>query len=497
MSDLPQGWEDASIEDLATLNPKHSRHILSGAAISFVPMPAVNDATGEIESAKVRGFAEVSKGYTRFELGDVIFAKITPCMENGKIAVARKLTNDVGCGSTEFHVLRPKEGISADYLWRFLRQKSFRTDAERSMTGAVGQRRVPLEFLKNARVPLPPSNEQRRIVTKIDSLSGKSKRARDHLDHVPRLVEKYKQAMLAAAFRGDLTAEWRTASGHSISTEELGMLRKSAWQHLHDSGRASGRHNTPDGIDWRPPIDLPPSWIWASVDQVSCLIQYGTSARTIEDIQGVAVLRMGNIQNGTLDLTSLKFLPEEHDEFPELLLESGDVLFNRTNSAELVGKSAVYRGTPDRASFASYLIRVHCSGLLPDLLSGYINSAYGREWVASVVSQQVGQANVNGTKLRQLGIPVMPSNEQSEIVWRVNAAFAWIDRLASESTSARRLIDHLDQAVLAKAFRGELVPQHPDDEPASVLLERIRAERAASPASVRSNPKPLHGKRKR
>ena len=129
-------------------------------------------------------------------------------------------------------------------------------------------------------------------------------------------------------------------------------------------------------------------------------------------------------------------------------------IHNRTNSAELVGKSAVYLGEPERASFASYLIRVRCCGLLPELLSGYINSTYGREWVASVVSQQVGQANVNGTKLRRLGMAVMSQGEQHEIARRVNAAFAWIDRLCSEATSARKMLDHLDQAVLAKAFRG-------------------------------------------
>src|SRR5690606_25649911 len=111
---------------------------------------------------------------------------------------------------------------------------------------------------------------------------------------------------------------------------------------------------------------------------------------------------------------------------------------------------------PKKASFASYLIRVRCCGLLPELLSGFINSSHGREWVASVVNQQVGQANVNGTKLRRLGVPVMPPEEQVEIARRVETAFNWIGRLAAEATSARKLIDHLDQAVLAKAFRGEL-----------------------------------------
>jgi type I restriction enzyme S subunit len=142
----------------------------------------------------------------------------------------------------------------------------------------------------------------------------------------------------------------------------------------------------------------------------------------------------------------------------------------------------VYCGEPRKASFASYLIRIRCCGLLPSLLSGYINSAYGREWVASVVNQQVGQANVNGTKLRQLGVPVMPPEEQAEVARRIETAFTWIDRLAAEATSARKLIAHLDQANLAKAFRGELVPQDPADEPAPALVARIRAERQSPTA---------------
>jgi len=111
---------------------------------------------------------------------------------------------------------------------------------------------------------------------------------------------------------------------------------------------------------------------------------------------------------------------------------------------------------------------------------------YGREWVASVVNQQVGQANVNGTKLRQLGVPVMPRDEQDEIARRIETAFAWIDRLASEATSARKLIDHLDEGILAKAFRGDLVPQDPNDEPATALLERIRDGRATASGQVQS-----------
>jgi type I restriction enzyme, S subunit len=386
--------------------------------------------------------------------------------------------------STGVAVLRPNKAVNPRYLFNWACSDQFveaiSVTQDGTMYPAVSDRDVA-----DGTIRVPPLPEQRRIVEKIGCLSAKSRRARDNLDHIPRLVEKYKQAILAAAFRGELTHSWRTGRSISISIEQLDDIRSRARQTELKHGRVIGPYRLAKNIEWRPTFEIPKGWVWASVDQVSCLIQYGSSAKTNEDRTGVAVLRMGNIQDGSLDLTALKFLPEDHDEFPTLLLESGDVLFNRTNSAELVGKTAVYGGKPQKASFASYLIRVRCCGLLPILLSGYINSAYGRDWVASVVNQQVGQANVNGTKLSQVGIPIMPPEEQVEIARRIERAFAWVERLASETNSARKLVDHLDQAILSKAFRGELVPQDPNDEPASVLLDRIRTERATKTSTKR------------
>ena len=132
--------------------------------VSFVPMAAVDERLGAITVREERPFAEVSKGFTSFEEGDVLFAKITPCMENGKVALARNLTNGIGRGSTEFHVLRPKDLVLGKYIYHFVRQARFREEAKRNFTGTAGQQRVPKSFMKNALVPVPPLNEQRRIV---------------------------------------------------------------------------------------------------------------------------------------------------------------------------------------------------------------------------------------------------------------------------------------------------------------------------------------------
>jgi type I restriction enzyme S subunit len=202
---------------------------------------------------------------------------------------------------------------------------------------------------------------------------------------------------------------------------------------------------------------LPKGWTLASVGQIIVEMQYGSSAKTNADPSGVPVLRMGNIQDGKLDLSSLKYLPQDHAEFPDLLLNPGDLLFNRTNSPELVGKSAVYRGSPVKCSCASYLIRVvlhpDCE---PNYLAYYLNSMHGKQWVATVVVQQVGQANVNGAKLKALELPLPPAAEQRRIVGKVEELFSELDEGVANLKQARAQLAVYRQALLKHAFEGHL-----------------------------------------
>lgn len=215
---------------------------------------------------------------------------------------------------------------------------------------------------------------------------------------------------------------------------------------------------------------LPPGWRWITVGEMAENVQYGTSAKTGADENGVPVIRMGNIQEGSLLLDSLKYLPTAHDEFPELLLRDGDLLFNRTNSSELVGKSAVYRGNPAQASFASYLIRAQLKPeYVPEFLAYYINSPHGRQWVSSVVSQQVGQANVNGTKLKALRVPVPPLAEQRRIVAEIEQQFTRLDAGIAALRRTQANLKRYRAAVLKAACEG--------------LLFSAESERSGSPDS--------------
>lgn len=140
--------------------------------VSFVPMAAVDEVSGTIQAHQTRPYADVKKGYTHFKNDDVLFAKITPCMENGKAAIASELAGGLGFGSTEFHVLRAKEDVLPEWLFYFIRQPAFRSEAKRNFTGTAGQQRVPTTFLASATLPVPPLPEQRRIVDLLARAEG-------------------------------------------------------------------------------------------------------------------------------------------------------------------------------------------------------------------------------------------------------------------------------------------------------------------------------------
>ncbi|MHC2795524.1 type I restriction enzyme S subunit [Mesorhizobium jarvisii] len=343
-------------------------------------------------------------------IGDVLFTV------TGSIAIPA-IVDDPRPFTFQRHIaiIRPDEKlVDTRYLWRALQTSEIKEQAHSVATGTA-QLTIPLSGLRNFLVPLPPLPEQRRIVTKIDSVTSKSKRARDHLDHIPRLVEKYKQAVLAAAFRGDLTRAWRAKRGAGA-----GWTTTSPAEHF----------------------------LWSSGKNLPAKKQ---AAGTVPVIGGNGI---GGYHNEALI------------SFPTLVIgrvgaQCGNVHFS--SGPAWITDNAIYaRSISDQVDLAFAIIFFRNADL---------NQLAGGS----------GQPFVNQSTLNALVLDLPPLDEQREIVRCVERMMAWIDRLATEATSARKLIDRLDQAVLAKAFRGELVPQDPADEPASLLLERIKGERSGAP----------------
>jgi len=198
------------IDEIADVNPRLNKAgIPDDLEVSFVPMPAVGAGNGKIDVSESKTFVKAKKGFTSFVEGDVLFAKITPCMENGKMAVVPEVQNGYGFGSTEFHVLRAKAAAVPRYIYYFVSSKEFRGEAERHMTGAVGQRRVPTTYLKEQKVPIPEIGQQKKIVEEIEKQFSRLDKTVADLKRVKANLKRYKASVLQAAVTGKLTEAWR------------------------------------------------------------------------------------------------------------------------------------------------------------------------------------------------------------------------------------------------------------------------------------------------
>ena len=203
---LAFNWETKTIKELTVINPKH-KNVDDEHEISFVPMGALNQEKATIDDHEYRKFGEIKKGYTHFSENDILFAKITPCMENGKNGIARDLRNGLACGSTEFFVFRCNDELLPEYLLLKFRDTLFRRLAKANMTGAVGQRRVPKNWIEKVEINLPPISEQQKIIEEVSTLNEEIYQVEQDISDNLKRSETLRQSILKKAFSGQLVAQ--------------------------------------------------------------------------------------------------------------------------------------------------------------------------------------------------------------------------------------------------------------------------------------------------
>jgi type I restriction enzyme S subunit len=386
-----------TLEHYAEINPPPGPLDRVGRErVAFVPMAAVTEE-GRLESQETRSLAEVAKGYTYFERGDVLMAKITPCMENGKAALVDNLATQQGFGSTEFHVLRPRPGVDPRFLFYLVWNQSFRDEAAKHMSGSAGQKRVPSSYLKQARVPLLDSQEQRRIA--------------DILDKADAIRRKRKEA--------------------SALTEEL--LRSTFLEMFGD------------------PVTNPRGWPLTTLGDEAEEMKYGTSVKCEATASaGFPVLRIPNVAKGEVDWSDLKFATLGENEVASLRLRKGDILFVRTNgNPAYIGRCAVYHS--ERAAlFASYLIRVRLKlkRFVPVYVRDALSSPSYRALLTAEAQTTAGNYNISTQGLRRLRLPLPPLPLQQRFEKIASLARSGGARL----NFAGQCDDTLFQALVQQAF---------------------------------------------
>jgi type I restriction enzyme S subunit len=443
VSDWPDRWIAATGSDVFEMVTSGSRgwakhYAESGAA--FIRVGNLDHDTIRLDLRNIQRVAPPSGAEgerTRLQAHDLL---VSITAEVGMVGL---VPDGLGEAYINQHIAlaRPLPGFDPRFVAWYMASEADGKRRLREVSRGGTKSGLGLEDIRDVSIPLAPLAEQQRIADKLDTVLARVDACRDRLSRVAPLLKRFRQSVLAAATSGRLTEDW-----------------------------------APDSIKRMP-------WRQVKLEEVAEDFSYGSAAKSSK-AGSIPVLRMGNIQDGRLDWSALVFTsdPIEIDKYA---LRAGDVLFNRTNSPELVGKTAVFAGER-QAIYAGYLIRVRCSSqVLPDYLNYCLGSPAGRAFCWSAKSDGVSQSNINATKLKAFVLGLPPVEEQVEIIRRVETLFAFADRLEARLAQTQTAIDRLTPSLLAKAFRGELVPQDPADEPAADLLKRLAAQQEAEPARPR------------
>jgi type I restriction enzyme, S subunit len=460
-------WTSTPLGAACEINPRPKVTGFSDdASVLFVPMAAVDDLTGEITKPEHRTLGEVRrKSYRTFMSGDVIFAKITPCMENGKAAVVPDIDNGLGFGSTEFHVLRPNSGVNPRFIWHLVRQESFRRFAEKHMTGSVGQARVPADFLRNLPIKLPPKDFQDRIVVALDTATSSGHIASGHVRVAQRAIKRFRQAVLAAACSGRLTTDWREASDRS-----QGSASRLARHHADNPDLAVNRRRTKPALGLAIPDQsdqFPPEWAYKHVRE---LVSLGAIIDIQDGNHGELYPRKDDfVTSGGVPYISAESVDQEVriDRAPRLkssvaarlrigFARPGDVIL--THNAT-VGRVAVLpQDSQDVVlSTSTTYYRTDRRVLLPEYLALFMRSPFFQRQLFAVM-EQTTRNQVPVTKQVELFLAVPTIEEQRIIVARATAMLGSADQQLNRLEQAAQRMERSVQSLLAKAFRGELVP---------------------------------------
>jgi type I restriction enzyme S subunit len=274
LPELPGGWVWTRLGEIGTINPKtNGENIEDDTEVTFLPMRCVEELTGSFDLSLTKRFKEVKKGYTPFVDGDLIFAKITPCMENGKIAIVQGLKNGMGFGSTEFHVIRLSKIIPGKFFFYFLVREELRKDAKRNMTGSAGQLRVSTSYMQQIIFPLPPLPEQRAIVSKIEQLFSDLDNGINNFKKAQAQLKLYRQSVLKAACEGKLVpTEAELARAEKRDYEPADMLLARILKERREKWNGKGKYKETVAPDTSGLSVLPEGWCFARLWDVTVRI---------------------------------------------------------------------------------------------------------------------------------------------------------------------------------------------------------------------------------
>jgi type I restriction enzyme, S subunit len=480
---LPEGWEWSTLAQVGVINPRNDAP--DDMVASFVQMSSIPVAFSDQHSVEPRPWREIKSSFTQFAEGDVGVAKITPCFENGKSTVFQNLSNGIGAGTTELHIVRPLGGVLPRYVLLFLKTPGFLKDGEAVMTGSAGQKRLPRAYFENKPFPLPPVHEQSRIVARVeelmrlcDTLEAKGQldatqhaqllhtllgtltdsttpeelaahwqRVAAHFDLLldrPEAVDALEQTILQLAVRGLLVPQDPNDEPASVLLQRIRVEK----DRLIAEGKIKRDKPLPPVTDEEKPFELPQGWEWARLCSIANFIDYRGKTPTKTEA-GVPLITAKNVRQGFINREPREFIAESAYDgwmtrgFPRV----GDLLF--TTEAPLGNIAAI--DIHERFVLAQ---RVICFGMYELGMSGALCAFMQSPWMQDALARQASGVTAQGIKsarLQLMPIPVPPLAEQSRIVDRVEEIHQLCNDLRQRLGESRTIESHLAEALLMTA----------------------------------------------
>ncbi|RCJ40963.1 hypothetical protein A6770_36825 [Nostoc minutum NIES-26] len=499
LTNLPDSWCWASLDELMKkiVDGSHHTPTYTDNGIPFLSVKDIRNGQIYFDNCKYISVEEHKILCQRCnpEYGDLLITKSGTIGRCALVKTKREFSLFVSVA-----LLKPAtHDVNPSYI-SLAFQSWFQTiNVQNDVTGTAIKNFHLVDF-KQLKLPIAPLNEQRRIVAKIEALKARSQRVKDALEDIPQLLDQFRQSVLAAAFRGDLTADWREQNPNvepaPVLLERIRVERRRHWEEAElEKMKASGK--LPKNDKWKEKYEEPStpdminlpllieSWTYSFLKPLFSQKRTGLKTGPFGSLlkkddyrtYGIPVLGIENISStGFINKNKIYIDEAKATELADYDAQEGDIIISRSGT---VGEVCVVPSGIGETRISTNLIRVSLADntILPDY---FCFSFRGSTFILNQVSELCSGSTrdfLNQAILNNLIFPIPPLEEQKEIVRRIKQLFEFSEKIEYQVTEKTQLLELLNQSILAKAFRGELVPQDPNDEPASVLVERIRIER--------------------
>lgn len=508
--ELPKGWVRARLGEVClpvgTIQPKDTPDI----EFTYFDIGCIDNESNRIAETKIiTGRNAPSRARQAVQKDDILFSTVRTYLR--KIAlVEQDYPNPIA--STGFTVIRAAHGLIPQFLFYQLLSDDFLQPLHKLQTG-TSYPAVRDSDVLSQQILLPPVHEQELIVIKLNAALSRIARAETVALRAKERLLRYRTAILFAGISGKLTSGWREAHRKNRKTKtdngetllkQLLMKRRSHWektelQRLRADGREpkdnnwKSRYKEPAPPDTTHLPELPKNWAWSSLDMIAS-IGSGISVsqnRIVQNPIELPYLRVANVLRGYLDLSDIKTIRVEKDRISEYLLEAGDILFNEGGDRDKLGRGWIWEKQIPICIHQNHVFRARLidQSLLDPRLVSYWGNTFGQRFFLSHGTQSTNLASINRTVLSKLPVPIPPFAEQRKIIHEVEERLSAAGRLAIKLDQQLERVRATRQSLLREAYSGRLTPQDPNEEPAILLLNRLRAIRETAISKGKLMPK--------